>query len=312
MMKIAVLIPCHNEALTIGKVILAFQTILPNAQIYVYDNNSTDNTFSIAQSHGVAVKKEFHKGKGNVVRRMFSDIEADIYVLIDGDDTYDVKKAPELIQKLIDDDLDMVVGTRVEIANNEKYQAYRFAYRFGHRFGNSFFSNVIAKLFGKKFTDVFSGYRIFSKRFVKSFPASSHGFDIETEFTVHSLELQLPTAEIETPYGARPEGSVSKLNSYRDGCKILWRILLLLKEGKPLLFFGMLFAVLFTGAVVLSIPILITYLHTGLVYRIPTAILSTGIMLLACMCLGCGIILDNVCRSRKEMKRFFYLLTRKI
>lgn len=305
-LRIAVLIPCYNEAITIADVIQSFQQALPRAIIYVYDNHSTDNTASIARSHGAITKTEMNKGKGNVVRRMFADINADIYVLVDGDNTYDASQSPKLIQRLIDDDLDMVVGARAEEAlhlNN--------IYRFGHRSGNKLFSTLIGKLFGKKFQDVFSGYRVFSRRFVKSFPAMACGFDIETEFTIHSLELQLPTAEIDTLYRARPEGSHSKLNSVKDGFKILIRIILLLKEVRPLLFFGSLCVLLMLLSTVLFFPVLLDYLHTGLVKRFPTAILSTGIMLLAFMSLGCGIILDSVCRARKETKRFFYLaLTR--
>lgn len=302
-LQIAVLLPCHNEAIAVASVIHAFKSALPNAHIYVYDNNSTDDTITIARNNGAIVKSELNKGKGNVVRRMFADVEADIYVMADGDNTYDATAAPQLIQKLINDDLDMVIGTRVENTHDEKYAMYRF----GHRFGNSLFSNLIARLFGRQFKDVFSGYRVFSRRFVKSFPASSPGFDIETELTIHSLELRIPTAEVETQYSARPEGSVSKLSSYKDGFKILMRIALLLKEVRPLVFFGVLFILLAFTSCVLFFPVLIAYLHTGLVERFPTAILSTGIMLLAFIALGCGIILDSVCRSRREMKRFFYL-----
>lgn len=302
-LNVAVLIPCYNEALTIADVIRNFKKALPHAQIFVCDNNSTDNTADIAQKNGAIVRKEIHKGKGNVVRRMFADIDADIYVLVDGDNTYDANKAPELIDALITDHLDMVVGSRIEIQSDDKYATYRL----GHRFGNSLFSTLIARLFGKQFKDVFSGYRIFSKRFVKSFPANACGFDIETELTIHSLELRLPTAEIETPYGARPIGSESKLNSYKDGFKILGRIILLLKEVRPLLFFGTLFLLLALISCILFLPVLIAYIHTGMVERFPTAILSTGIMLLAFINLGCGIILDNVCRVRREIKRLFYL-----
>lgn len=302
-LEIAILVPCHNEAIAIADVIRDFKCALPNSKIYVYDNNSTDNTSEVAQLNGAIVRKETNKGKGNVVRRMFADVDADIYVMVDGDNTYEAKKAPELIQKLMDDHLDMVVGSRVETQTDDKYATYRL----GHRFGNSLFSTIIARLFGKQFKDVFSGYRVFSRRFVKSFPAASRGFDIETELTIHSLELRLPTAEIKTHYGARPEGSTSKLNSYRDGFKILMRILLLLKEVRPLLFFGSIFVILAFISCALFSPVFIDYLKTGLVQRFPTAILSTGIMLLAFMSLTCGIILDNVCRSRREMKRFFYL-----
>src|SRR3990167_11447668 len=302
-LKLAILIPCYNEALAIANVIREFKQALPHSTIYVYDNHSSDNTSEIAKAHGAIVRFEKNKGKGNVVRRMFADIDADIYVMVDGDNTYEAKKAPELIAKLVDDHLDMVVGSRTETPIDDKYATYRL----GHRFGNSLFSNMIARLFGKQFKDVFSGYRVFSRRFVKSFPASSRGFDIETELTIHSLELRLPTAEIETHYGARPAGSTSKLNSYRDGFKILMRILLLLKEVRPLLFFGSIFVILAVISCVLFAPVFIDYLNTDLVQRFPTAILSTGIMLLAFMSLTCGIILDNVCRARREMKRFFYL-----
>lgn len=306
MKTIAVLIPCYNEAIAIADVINNFKTALPEAQIYVYDNNSTDNTATVAKAAGAIVRSEKNKGKGNVVRRMFADIDADIYVLVDGDNTYDARKSPELIDVLISNNLDMVVGARVEKSgdsNNQKYKTYRL----GHRLGNQFFSKTIGFLFGNCFNDVFSGYRIFSNRFVKSFPASSRGFDIETELTIHSLELRLPVAEINTDYGARPEGSVSKLNSYKDGFKILLRIILLLKEVRPLLFFGFLFIVLAFISVLFFIPVLIAYMQTGLVAKFPTAILSTGIMLLAFMSLGCGMILDSVCRARREMKRLFYL-----
>lgn len=302
-MSVAVLIPCHNEAMTIASVIKNFKNFLPDAMVYVYDNNSTDDTASIARTHDAIVRMETSKGKGNVVRRMFADIDADIYVLVDGDNTYDASRAPELIQTLIVNELDMVIGSREESHNNDKYAVYRI----GHRVGNSIFSKLISWLFGKQFKDVFSGYRVFSRRFVKSFPASSRGFEIETELTIHSLELRLPTTEIPTHYGARPEGSTSKLNSYKDGFKILMRILALLKEVRPLLFFGYLFIILFCTSIALFIPILITYLHIHLVPRIPTAILSTGMMLLAFLCLACGVILDNVCSARKEMKRLFYL-----
>lgn len=300
---IAILIPCHNEAITIADVIDGFEQSIPDCRVYVYDNNSTDNTVEIAKECGAIVRWELNKGKGNVVRRMFADVEADIYVMVDGDNTYDVTQAPLLINTLINEQLDMVVGARAEKISGDKYATYRL----GHRFANAAFSKLIGRLFGKQFKDVFSGYRVFSRRFVKSFPAASQGFDIETELTIHSLELRLPTAEIETAYGARPAGSASKLSSYKDGFKILIRIALLFKEVRPLLFFGTLFILLVMGSVGLIIPVLISYLHTGTVARFPTAILSTGVMLLAFMSLGCGIILDNVCRARREVKRFIYL-----
>ena len=302
--SIAILIPCHNEALTISDVILRFQTILPDAIIYVYDNNSNDQTVAIAKQHpGIIVRNEKYQGKGSVVRRMFADIEADIYILVDGDNTYEAESTPQLINLLINEHLDMVVGARVEKESDDKYGTYRF----GHRFGNALFSKLIARLFGKKFSDVFSGFRVFSRRFVKSFPANSRGFEIETELTIHSLELRLPTAEVNTVYGARPEGSTSKLNSYRDGLKILLRILILLKEVRPLLFFSFIFLGLTTFSLILFLPVFISYLQTGLVQRFPTAILSTGIVLLGFMSLICGFILDSVTRGKKEIKRFVYL-----
>ncbi|OGT25528.1 MAG: glycosyl transferase [Gammaproteobacteria bacterium RIFCSPLOWO2_02_FULL_42_14] len=302
--NIAILLPCYNEAITIAQTIQAFKNAIPSAVIYVYDNASTDDTSAIAKQHGAIVHLEKNKGKGNVVRRQFADIDADIYVLADGDNTYDASQAPLLIQTLIDEQCDMVVGARSEACeSSDKYTVYRR----GHRFGNQLFTGIIAKLFGNHFQDVFSGYRIFSHRFVKSFPASACGFDIETEFTVHALELRLPSIEIKTRYQARPEGSVSKLNSFRDGIKILWRIVLLLKKIRPLFFFGIIFLLLFAAAVILFCPVFINYLHTGLVLRFPTAVLSTGIMLLAFMSLGCGIILDNVCTARREIMRLFYL-----
>lgn len=302
-LKLAVLIPCHNEAFAIANVIDDFKQALPHSTIYVYDNNSSDNTSEIAKAHGAIVRFEKNKGKGNVVRRMFSDIDADIYVLADGDNTYEAKKAPELIERLLDAHLDMVIGSRVENHQCDKYATYRL----GHRFGNILFSKLIAKLFGKQFKDVFSGFRVFSRRFVKSFPASARGFDIETEFNIHCLELRLPTAEIETQYGARPLGSHSKLNSVKDGFKILLRIVVLLKEVRPLLFFGSIFLLLAAISCLLFLPVFLDYLHTGLVQRFPTVILSTGIMLLGFMSLACGLILDNVCRMRREIKRFVYL-----
>lgn len=301
--KIAVLVPCHNEALSIKKVIGDFRRALPAAEIYVYDNNSTDNTREVALNAGAIVRQESRKGKGNVVRRMFSDIDADAYLLVDGDDTYDSTMAPKLIEMLTTQQLDMVVATRSEKPMDEKYQTYRF----GHRFGNSLFTFLIGRLFGKAFTDVFSGYRAFSKKFVKSFPALSEEFEIETELTVHSLELRMPTAEIETFYQSRPEGSVSKLRSYRDGTKILLKILALLKEVRPLFFFGCISIFFCLISLILFYPILIEYLHTGLVRRFPTAILSTGLMLIASMSLVCGVILDSVAKGKKEIKRLIYL-----
>lgn len=299
--NIAVLIPCHNEALTIGQVIQDFRTACPMATIYVYDNNSTDNTVETAKAAGAIVRQETSKGKGHVVRRMFADIEADIYVMVDGDATYDATAAPRMITKLQDERLDMVVGTRVEAESSGR------AYRRGHRLGNKLFTQLIAWLFGQSFSDVFSGYRVFSRRFVKSFPAESRKFEIETELTIHSLEQRLPTAEIKTAYIERAVGSVSKLNSYQDGVKILFKIMQLLKETRPFLFFSSIFITLTISSLALFFPVLISYVKTGLVARFPTAFLSMGLMLLAFMSLACGIILDNVCRSRRALFRLFYL-----
>ncbi len=299
--KIAVLLPCYNESVAIAKTICDFQSVFPYALIYVYDNHSTDNTIVVAKQNGAIVRIETHKGKGNVVRRMFADVDADIYVLADGDSTYDAKKAPLMVDALLVQQLDMVVGVRVP--DNDSGVVYRR----GHTLANTLFTKVVSALFGANFTDIFSGYRIFSRRFVKSFPANSYGFEIETELTIHSLEQRLPCAEIETTYYARPEGSSSKLKSYRDGSRILWKIILLLKIVRPLLFFsgiGLILALISTG---IFIPVLMTYLKTHLIPRLPTAILSTGIMILAAISFLCGIILDNVSSSRKEMKRLFYL-----
>jgi len=298
-LQIAVIIPCRNEAASISKVVQDFLTALPGAHVFVYDNNSTDETAALATQAGAVVRSELLAGKGNVVRRMFADIEADIYVLVDGDDTYDAASAGILIEKLEADFLDMVNAVRVASADA--------AYRSGHRFGNFLLTRIVALTFGSRFTDLLSGYRVFSRRFVKSFPALTSGFEIETELTVHALELRMPIAEVETPYRERPAGSESKLRTLRDGWRILRTILLLAKEERPLHFFGFFFALLTATAVILSWPVLITFLETGLVPRFPTAILSTGLMLLAFLSLACGVILDTVTRGRQEMKRMHYL-----
>lgn len=299
--NIAVLLPCYNESIAIANTIIGFQSVLPHAAIYVYDNNSTDKTALIAKQQGAIVRNEINKGKGNVVRRMFADVDADIYVLADGDSTYNPKTASQMIEQLITQQLDMVVGVRVP--DNKS----GIVYRRGHTIANKLFTKVVSSLFGASFTDIFSGYRVFSHRFVKSFPANSNGFEIESELTIHSLEQRLPCAEIETTYFARPEGSSSKLKSYQDGFRILCKILLLLKIVRPLLFFSVISLILVFIATGLFIPVLITYLKIHLIPRLPTAILSTGIMILAAMSFSCGIILDNVSSSRKEMKRLFYL-----
>ena len=296
---IAVLIPCYNEEASIAAVVRDFNEALPEAVIYVYDNNSRDRTVEVARAAGAIVRTEPLQGKGNVVRRMFADVDADIYVLVDGDDTYHAPSARRMVDKLVSENLDMVNGARVtDIVA---------AYRPGHRFGNMMLTGLVAGIFGKRTADMLSGYRIFSRRFVKSFPALSGGFEIETELTVHALELRMPLAEIETPYKDRPEGSVSKLRTYHDGVRILKLILVLVKEERPLQFFSSLSAFLVLVSLVLAWPILITFMHTGLVPRLPTALLSTSCMLLAFLSLACGLILETVTRGRREFKRMRYL-----
>ncbi len=299
MLRVAVLIPCYNEAATIRTVIADFQAALPEAAIYVYDNNSTDDTINVAEQAGALIRREHQQGKGHVVRRMFADIEADVYVLVDGDDTYEAAAAGSLVDKLMSDGLDLVTAKR--IANSGE------AYRFGHQFGNRLLTFLVAKSFGSRVSDMLSGYRILSRRFVKSFPVLTGGFEIETELTAHALELGMPQDEVETVYRERPAGSDSKLSTYRDGAKILLTIVRLLKAERPLAFFSVWFVILFATSAVLAWPILITFLDTGLVHRVPTAILSTGIMLLAFLSLASGLILDTVTRGRRELKRLSYL-----
>ncbi len=296
---IAVLIPCYNEEIAIGKVVRDFCAALPQAAIYVYDNNSTDRTVEEAENAGALVRRERLQGKGNVLRRMFADVEADIYVLVDGDDTYDASCAPQLIAHLIDERLDMVNAAR-----ETDIQA---AYRPGHRFGNRLLTGLISYIFGKQVSDILSGYRVFSRRFVKSFPALSTGFETETELTVHALELHMPLAEIKTPYKDRPQGSASKLHTFRDGFRILKTILILVKRERPMQLFSLIAGIFFLIAIVLFIPLLITYQQTGLVPRIPTAVLVAGIMVLSFLSLVCGIILDSVTCGRREAKRIWYL-----
>lgn len=298
-LQIAVIIPCRDEAASISDVVHDFRAALPGATVFVYDNNSADETAAIAREAGAIVRTEFLPGKGNVVRRMFADINADVYVLVDGDDTYDAASAGMLVEKLEADILDMVSAIRVSVDDG--------SYRPGHRFGNFVLTRIVATIFGSRSTDMLSGYRIFSRRFVKSFPALTRGFEIETELTVHALELRMPIAEIETPYKSRPSGSESNLSTVRDGFRILRTILSLTKTERPLHFFGLFFALFATGAVILSWPVFVTFMETGLVPRIPTALLSTGLMLLAFLSLACGIILDTVTRGRQEMKRLHYL-----
>ena len=298
-LRIAVLVPCYNEAAAIAQVVAGFRQALPTAHILVVDNNSTDDTVAIARKAGAETRHVPRQGKGNVVRRMFADVEADLYVLVDGDATYDAASAPRLIERLLAEGLDMVVGARKDTAIE--------AYRPGHRFGNRVLTEFVARVFGRAFNDILSGYRVFSRRFVKSFPAVSIGFEIETELTIHALELRMPIAEIETPYYARPPGSASKLNTYRDGARILRMILRLYQLQRPLAFFSWIAGGLAAVAIVLAIPVVVTFIETGLVPRLPTAVLSTGLMLLASLALTCGLILDNVTRGRQEMKRLFYL-----
>jgi len=298
--RIAVLLPCYNEEAAIAQTVAAFRVALPDAAIYVYDNNSSDGTREVAAEAGAIVRSERMQGKGHVVRRMFADVEADIYVMADGDATYDASAAPTLIAKLIDEQLDMVVGARRSEVEAE-------AYRRGHVLGNRLFTALLSNLFGRSFSDIFSGYRVFSRRFPKSFPALSAGFETETEISVHALELAMPVGEVVTAYGARPEGSVSKLSTYRDGWRIMKTILHLYRIERPVLFFGSLALLLAGIAVILSIPLAVTYVRTGLVPRFPTAILATGLMILAALSFFAGLILDTVVRGRREVRRLHYL-----
>ncbi|PRE75780.1 glycosyltransferase [Burkholderia multivorans] len=297
--RVAVVIPCHNEAAAIASVVRDFSATLPDASIFVFDNNSTDGTAQIARAAGAEVIAVPLQGKGNVVRRMFADVEADVYVMVDGDATYDASAAPVLVKQLIDEGLDMVVGARVS--------SEQTAYRRGHRFGNVLLTQCVASIFGKTFKDMLSGYRAFSRRYAKSFPAHSSGFEIETELTVHALGMRMPVAEIETRYGSRPDGSASKLNTYRDGFRILMTILKLFKSEKPFAFFFAAFAACSVLAVILSIPVFQTFIKTGLVPRIPTVIFCCGLTLFGGVLLTCGIVLDTVTRGRNEMKRLSYL-----
>ena len=297
--KVAVVIPCHNEAASIAKVVSDFNSELPEAKVFVCDNQSSDETASIARAAGAIVRFEPLPGKGNAVRRMFTDIEADVYVLVDGDDTYDSASAAKLVSHLVNEGLDMVVGSRVETSSD--------AYRRGHRLGNFVLTKIVRVVFGDRISDMLSGYRVFSRRFVKSFPALTEGFEIETELTIHALELRMPIAEIETPYKERPPSSFSKLSTWRDGWRILRTILKLVKEERPLGSFGSLGLVLALISLFLAWPLLLTWLDTGLVPRLPTAVLATGLMLLAFLSLACGAILDTVTRGRREMKRLSYL-----
>ena len=299
-MKIAVLLPCYNEELTIGRMIVSFRALLPDAEIFVYDNNSTDGTAAAARAAGVEPRVETMQGKGHVVRRMFADIEADAYILVDGDGTYDVPGAIFMLSRLVADRLDMVVGRR-------RSAEPTLAYRAGHALGNRLLTGAVSLAFGARFTDMLSGYRVLSRRFVKSFPSLSQGFEIETELTVHALSLHLPAAEVDTLYYARAEGSTSKLNTYRDGLRILLTIVKLLKEERPFGFFSTIAGLLMGSALVLAAPLLVTYLETGLVPRLPTAVAATGLTILASLSFACAVVLDSVRHGRLEMRRLFYL-----
>ena len=297
--RVAVILPCYNEEAAIASTIAGFRAALPGADIYVFDNNSKDRTAEVARAAGAIVRTERMQGKGHVVRRMFADVEADVYVMADGDATYDASAAPKMVDMLVEESLDMIVGAR-----RDEVEA---AYRRGHRLGNALFTGLLAWLFGRSFSDIFSGYRVFSRRFVKSFPVLSSGFEIETEISVHALELRMPVSELVTNYGARPEGSVSKLSTYRDGFRIMRTIVTLFRIERPVLFFGVIGAALALLAIILTIPLAITYSRTGQVPRFPTAILATGLMILATLNVMCGLILDTVVRGRREVRRLAYL-----
>jgi glycosyltransferase involved in cell wall biosynthesis len=297
--KVAVLLPCYNEEAAIAATVAGFRKALPGATVYVYDNNSRDRTREVAAKAGAVVRSERQQGKGHVVRRMFADVDADVYIMADGDLTYDPKAAPQMVDLLLAEQLDMVVGTR----RHEEKEAYRR----GHTLGNRAFTGLLASLFGRSFSDIFSGYRVFSRRFVKSFPVLSSGFEIETEISVHALELRMPVGEVETAYAARPEGSESKLSTYSDGWRILKTIVTLYRIERPVLFYGTIGALLVAIAILLAIPLVMTYLATGLVPRFPTAILATGLMIVAVLCFFSGLILDTVTRGRREVRRLAYL-----
>ena len=299
-LRVAVILPCYNEEQAIVKVINEFQEALPEAVIHVFDNNSSDRTAEVSRAAGATVSHVALKGKGNVVRRMFADVEADIYLMTDGDCTYDVSVARNLVNKLLDENLDMVVGCRVDRGEAENY-------RRGHRFGNQMLTGSVRHIFGGQFTDMLSGYRVFSRRFVKSFPALARGFEIETELTVHALELRMPCGEVETKYGSRPEESESKLSTYRDGFRILKTIGRLYMVERPLEFFSIFSFLLAAASIAFAIPVFQEYFATGLVPRLPTALLATGLMLSALLSFGCGLLLDNVTRGRQEQRRFAYL-----
>jgi glycosyltransferase involved in cell wall biosynthesis len=298
-LEVAVLVPCFNEAAAIGKVVADFRAALPDATVYVYDNNSTDDTSAVAAAAGAEVRRETRRGKGNVVRRMFQDIEADVYVMVDGDDTYDAAVAPQLVTRLADDNLDMVVGKRIE--------THAAAYRAGHRLGNRVLTGLVRRLFGAQIDDMLSGYRVFSRRFVKSFPSFSREFEIETELTVHAMQMRMAVAEVATNYKERPAGSTSKLRTFRDGWRILLAITNLMRNERPLLFFSLVASVVAVVAIVLAVPVVLEYAETSKVRRFPTAILCTGLGVVSVVCMATGLVLDLVAHVRREAKRLVYL-----
>jgi glycosyltransferase involved in cell wall biosynthesis len=297
--RIAVLLPCYNEAAAIGHTVRDFVSALPGATVYVFDNNSTDDSASVAKAAGAVVRTVRQQGKGHVVRRMFADVDADIYVMADGDATYEAAAAPELVRAVLNGDLDMVVGAR-----RSEVEA---AYRPGHRLGNKLLTGLLVQLFGRSFTDILSGYRVFSRRFVKSFPVLSAGFEIETEMSVHALELHMPVNEVVTAYAARLEGSHSKLNTFRDGWRILRTLIQLYRTERPLWFYSFIGAIVALLSVLLGIPVVLTWFETGLVPRFPTVIAIVGMGLFASLSVMTGLILDTVTRGRQEMKRLAYL-----
>jgi len=297
--RIAVLIPCYNEALTIAAVVAGFQAALPDAKIFVYDNNSGDGTAAIAAGAGALVRVETMQGKGHVVRRMFRDIEADFYIMVDGDATYDASLAPDMLALAAENGFDLVNYVR----QGEEQESYRL----GHRFGNQLLTGIVRGIFGDRVQDMLSGFKLFSRRFVKSFPALAGGFDTETELTIHALQLTMPVAHVTGPYKGRPEGSASKLNTFRDGFRILWIILVLFKHERPMQLFGLIAAALALLSIALGIPVVIDFLHTGLVRRLPTALLATGLMLIAALSFVTGLILDTVSRGRRESRMLAYL-----
>ena len=298
-LRIAVTLPCYNDAATIAQVVADFEKALPGTEIFVFDNNSTDGTAEIAEAAGAYVRTERRQGKGHVVRRIFADVEADIYIMADGDGTYDASVAPQLVRTMLEERLDMVIGIRSGVTDD--------AGRRGHAFGNSIFNRLYALIFGRDFTDIFSGYRVMSRRFVKSFPAVSTGFEIETEMSVHASQLAIPTREVPTEYGIRPDESESKLRTFRDGARILGMFAMLMKETRPALFFGAIGLGMILIAALLSLPLVTTFMETGLVPRIPTAVLSTGIIIIGVISAVCGLILDSLARARIEQKRSVFL-----